>query len=136
MVKKMPQRKQDLIKALSEEREAAALVTAGEGALFILTAYKNGETIKELVTLHGQYSPEHGRVFPLYEEEFVPKSVRDQVNAEDESIEEVAYYWELLASGVGTNFAYFAANLSAMENSIRDLISYHPDYDENHGVIR
>jgi hypothetical protein len=136
MTKTMPQRKQDLIKALSEERDAAVLVTAGEGALFILAAYKNGETIKELFTLHGQYNAEENEVFPIHEAEFVPQSVRDQVNPEDESILDVAYYWEMLSSGVGTNFSYFAANLSGLENSIRDLISYHPDYDENHGVIR
>jgi hypothetical protein len=135
MTTKMPQRKQDLIKTLSEERDAASLVTAAEGALFILVAYKNGETIKELVTLHGQYSAEHGRVFPLYEEEFVSEATRAQANPEDESLSDVAYYWELLNTP-NTNFAYFAANLSEMENAIRDLISFHPDYDGNHGVIR
>jgi hypothetical protein len=134
----MPQRKQDLIKALYEERVAASVVTAAEGVPAIIAAYNDGATIKELVTLHKHYSKEYGRVFPFFEDDFQVDAdgfvTPGEAYPEDAALENVAYHWGVL-SNLSTNFANFAYNLSQMENSISDLISFHPDYDEEHGEI-
>jgi hypothetical protein len=134
----MPQRKQDLIKALYQERVAAGLVTAAQGVPAIIAAYNDGATIKELVTFHKHYSKEYGRVFPFFEEDFQVDAdgfVRPgEAYPEDAALENVAYHWDIL-SNLSTNFANFAYNLAQMENSISDLISFHPDYDEEHGEI-
>jgi len=134
----MPQRKQDLIKALYEERVAAGRVTAAQGIPAIVAAYNDGATIKELVTLHKHYSKEHDRVFPFFDDDFQVDAdgfvTPSEAYPEDDALANVAYHWDIL-SDLSTNFANFAYHLSEMGNSISDLISFHPDYDEDRGEL-
>ena len=125
--------KLDLIATLAEQRKASSKVTAGQGADGIIAAYGNGETIEKLAKLHSRFSEDHGRIYPFYEEDEWG-DLSGEVGDEDDALGTVVYHWETV-SKVDAEFSNYAYHLSEMENSLSDLISWHPRYDSDSGEL-
>jgi hypothetical protein len=124
-----------LIKELSEQRIAAGSVPASAGSTGVLAAFRNGETIDNLVKLHELYSAEHGRLFPFFDEDFdIFQNVPELQNAEDGALGSAWYEWNLM-QGAGITVTSFGFHLSNLNDHISDLISFHPDYDADYGVL-
>jgi len=157
------QEKINLIEILATERAAATEVTALQGTEGIIAAYGRGNTIHKLEKLHSRYNSTKGRIYPFYDDDDFSgphsracgvkkhehgrecsdncptchgKAVAElvPVASEDEALGEIIYHWGCMTPE--TSFSNFAHHLSEMENSISNLITFHPGFDLDSGEIK
>lgn len=121
----------EIVKALHQQ--ANIRISANDPKVEIINAFNGGESIDELSKFHPNYSAEHGRIYPLYDDEegFFEKP---EGSTRDELTESIAYAWNAL-NFPDQRFTSLAFNYESLCNSIADLASYHPDYNINHGTI-
>lgn len=119
--------------AIVHKQSKVEIPATGDARQNILTAFNDGEEIMNLISASGEYSKDHDRIYPLYDEESgYTEGKYDHFEIED-ILGQMNYYWLIINTTPRLDNLVHSYN--EMVNIINDLASWHHGYDSDRGEI-